>query len=76
MTLLEFLTMLATDSAKYAAFQESPEKIMEEAGISVEEQDLLKTNDEQRIREYLHQKSGVPLTQGVKVNGFGFYPKK
>lgn len=76
MTLLEFLTMLGTDAEKYAVFQDNPEKVMEEAGISAEEQDLLKTNDEQRIREYLHQKSGVPLTQGVKVNGFGFYPKK
>lgn len=76
MTLLEFLTALSTDAEKYAAFQDNPEKTMEEAGISPEEQELLKSNDEQRIREYLHEKSGVPLTASIKLNGYGFYPNK
>jgi hypothetical protein len=67
MTLREFLTALATDANQLTAFQANPDKAMQEAGLSPEEQELVKSQNEERIKQYL-QASGEGGTFLVAVN--------
>jgi hypothetical protein len=55
MSLREFLSTLATDPERLAAFQANPDAIMQEAGLTAEEQEVVKSADEQRIRQYLQE---------------------
>jgi hypothetical protein len=59
MTLKEFLTAIATDAEQLAAFQADPDKAMQSAGLTPEEQELMKSGDEQRTREYLQGKGEI-----------------
>ncbi len=67
MSLREFLTALATDASQLTAFQANPDKAMQDAGLSSEEQELVKSRDEARIRQYI-QGSGEGDTFLVAIN--------
>lgn len=52
-TMVKFLTDLATDPIKQAAFMSSPEEIMAAAGLSASERAVLATRSSARIAESL-----------------------
>ncbi|TAE33867.1 MAG: hypothetical protein EAZ92_00330 [Candidatus Kapaibacterium sp.] len=62
MTLKEFLTAISTDAEQLAAFQADPDKAMQAVGLTPQEQELMKSGDEQRVREYLQEKGEVPVS--------------
>lgn len=53
MTLREFLSSLATDADQLAAFQANPDKVMQAAGLSTEEQELVQSGNQAQIIQYL-----------------------
>lgn len=50
-SLTDFLLDLAQDPKKADAFREDPRKVMAEAGLSKEDQELLRRGDPQAIKE-------------------------
>lgn len=55
MTLREFLSALATDADQLAAFQANPDKAMQDAGLSSEEQELVKSGNQERVYRYFQE---------------------
>lgn len=53
--LTDFLLELAQDPEKAEAFKKDPDKVMAEAGLSEEDQKLLRSGDPQAIREAIDE---------------------
>lgn len=70
MTLREFLITLATDAEQLAAFRADKDKSMQAAGLSPQEQALVKSHDEERIRQYIQeQEPDAPQAFPFVANG-------
>lgn len=77
MTLREFLITLATDANQLAAFKANKDKSMQDAGLTPEEQALVKGHDEDLIRKYIQeQEPDAPQAFPFMANGAAKPPEQ
>jgi hypothetical protein len=66
---------LATDAEQFAAFKADKDKSMQAAGLSSEEQALVKGHDEGLIRQYIQeQEPDAPKSFPFVANGVSKFP--